>query len=49
MAIEQDEDKLVAYSPELKDIGGATWGERKEEALNDLQEVIRLVLEDIVE
>jgi len=33
VAIEPDEDKWVAYSPELKDRGGATWGETKEEAL----------------
>ncbi|KAF5437339.1 putative nuclease of the RNAse H fold, HicB family [Candidatus Methanophagaceae archaeon] len=49
VAVEQDEDKWVAYSPELKDRGGATWGETKEEALKNLQEVIRLVLEDMVE
>ena len=46
---EQDEDKWVAYSPELKDKGGATWGETKEEALKNLEEVIWLVLEDMEE
>ena len=49
VAIEPDEDKWVAYSPELKDRGGATWGGTKEEALKNLQEVIRLVLEDMAE
>jgi len=49
VAVEQDDDKWVAYSPELKDRGGATWGETKEEALKNLQEVIRLVLEDMAE
>ena len=49
VAIEPDEDKWVAYSPELKDRGGATWGETKEEALNNLQDVIRLVIEDMEE
>ena len=49
VAIEPDEDKWVAYSPELKDRGGATWGETKEEALKNLQDVVRLVLEDMAE
>ena len=49
VAIEPDEDIWVAYTPELKDRGGATWGETKEEALKNLQEVIRLVLEDMAE
>jgi predicted RNase H-like HicB family nuclease len=49
VAIELDEDKWVAYAPELKDRGGATWGETKEEALKNLQDVIRLVLEDMAE
>jgi predicted RNase H-like HicB family nuclease len=49
VAIEPDDDKWVAYSPELKDRGGATWGETKEEALNNLQDVNRLVIEDMAE
>jgi len=49
VAIEPDEDRWVAYSPELKDKGGATWGETKEGALKNLQDVIRLVLEDMAE
>jgi predicted RNase H-like HicB family nuclease len=49
VAIELDKDKWVAYSPELKDRGGATWGETKEEALKNLQDVTRLVLEDMAE
>jgi len=47
--IERDEDRWVAYSPELKDRGGASWGKTKEEALKNLHEVIQLVLEDMVE
>lgn len=47
--VEQDQDRWVAYSPELKDKGGATWGKTRDEALKNLQEVIRLVLEDMVE
>ncbi|MCK4490984.1 MAG: type II toxin-antitoxin system HicB family antitoxin [Candidatus Altiarchaeales archaeon] len=47
--VEQDQDKWVAYYPELKDKGGAAWGETREDALRNLEEVIRLVLEDMVE
>ena len=47
--VEQDQDKWVAHYPELKDKGGAAWGETREDALRNLEEVIRLVLEDMVE
>ena len=47
--VEKDNDKWIAYVPELKDKGGATWGNTKEEALRNLEEVIRLLLEDMEE
>ncbi|MEA2054340.1 MAG: type II toxin-antitoxin system HicB family antitoxin [Candidatus Thermoplasmatota archaeon] len=47
--VEKDEGKWVSYVPELKDKGGASWGRTKEEALKNLEEVIRLVLEDMAE
>ena len=47
--VEQDQDRLVAYYPELKDRGGAAWGETREGAVKNLEDVIRLVLEDMLE
>ena len=36
-----------AYIPELEDVGGATWGYTKEEAIKNLQEVARMVVEEL--
>lgn len=47
--VEKDDGKWIAYVPELRDKGGATWGNTKEEALKNLEEVIRLLLEDMEE
>jgi len=47
--VEKDDDKWIAYVPELTDKGGATWGNTKEEALRNLEGVIRLLLEDMEE
>ena len=38
-----------AYIPELESYGGATWGYTKEEAIKNLQEVARMVVEDLLE
>ena len=35
VAIEPDEDKWVAYSPELEDRGGATWGENQRSSIEE--------------
>jgi len=47
--VEPDEDRWVAYCPVLKDKGGATWGYTKEEALENIKEVIELTIESMVE
>ena len=47
--VEKDDGKWIAYVPELRDKGGATWGDTREEALRNLEEVIRLLLEDMEE
>ena len=47
--IEKDDGKWIAYVPELRDKGVATWGDTREEALRNLEEVIRLLLEDMEE
>ncbi|OYT60031.1 hypothetical protein B6U81_05265 [Thermoplasmatales archaeon ex4484_30] len=47
--VEKDDGKWVAYVAELRDKGGATWGDTREEAIRNLEEVIRLLLEDMEE
>ena len=36
-----------AYIPKLESVGGATWGYTKEEAIRNLQEVARMVVEEL--
>ena len=37
-----------AYIPELESWGGATWGYSKEEAIKNIQEVARMVVEELL-
>ena len=38
-----------AYCPALQQYGAATWGETKEEALQHIQEVVEMVVEELLE
>ncbi len=49
VTIEPDEDRWIAYIPELESRGGATWGYTKEEALKNIQEVGQMVIEVLLE
>ncbi len=49
VVLEPDEDKWRAYVPELEAKGAATWGDTKEEALRNIQDVVRMVVEDLRE
>ena len=49
VVVEPDEDRWVAYSPVLKDKGGATWGYTKAEALKNIREVIEMTIESMIE
>ena len=49
VVVESDEDRWVAYSPVLKDRGGATWGYTREEALENIQQVVQMTVESMVE
>lgn len=48
VTVEPDEDRWVAYCPALVDKGGATWGTTREEALANLQEVVRMTVDSMV-
>jgi predicted RNase H-like HicB family nuclease len=47
--VEPDEDRWFAYSPALEELGGATWGFTKEEALKHIDEVVHMVIEGLIE
>jgi len=49
VVVEPDEDKWHARVPELEDKGAATWGETRDEAFRNIQEVTRMVIEDMLE
>lgn len=47
--IEPDEERWVAYIPELEEIGGATWGYTRDEALKNIQEVEQMIIKEMLE
>jgi predicted RNase H-like HicB family nuclease len=49
VVLEPDADKWRAYVPALEAKGAATWGHTKEEALRNIQDVARMVIEDLRE
>jgi predicted RNase H-like HicB family nuclease len=49
VVVEPDEDRWVAYSPALKEQGGATWGYTREEALENIRQVVQMTVESMVE
>ena len=46
--VEADEDRWFAYCPPLLEQGGSTWGYTRQEALENLEEVVRLVVESLI-
>jgi predicted RNase H-like HicB family nuclease len=49
VVVEPDEDAWYAYCPALVEQGGATWGASREEALANLDDVIRMVVASMIE
>ena len=47
--VEPDDDRWSAYCPALVTQGASTWGDTREEALKNLEDVVRMVLESLVE
>ena len=48
VVVEPDDDRWFAYCPLLESRGAATWGYTKEEALQNIHEVLQLVLNSMV-
>jgi len=49
VAVEPDEDRWHAECPILVRQGAATWGYTREEALKNIEEVVRMVVESLIE
>jgi predicted RNase H-like HicB family nuclease len=47
--LEPDEDAWRAYLPDLESRGAATWGNSREEALRNINEVAQMVIESMLE
>jgi predicted RNase H-like HicB family nuclease len=49
VVVEPDEDRWHAFCPVLVRQGAATWGYTKEDALKNMEEVVRMVVESLIE
>ena len=49
VVVEPDGEAWHAYCPALLDRGGATWGATRAEVLRHIDEVVRMVVESMVE
>ncbi len=49
IVVEADENEWRAYVPELEHRGAATWGNTRDEAIRNLQEVAQMVVEELLE
>jgi len=49
VVVESDEDVWRAYVPELEAKGAATWGNTKDEAIKNIQEVAQIVIKELLE
>jgi predicted RNase H-like HicB family nuclease len=49
IVVEPDEDRWRAYQPELEAQGAATWGYTRDEALQNIREVLEMIVAELVE
>ena len=49
VSVEPDGDRWYAYCPALLSAGAATWGYTRAEALRNIQDVVRMVVDSLVE
>lgn len=49
IVVEPDEDHWRAYQPELEVQGAATWGYTRDEALQNIREVLEMIVAELVE
>ena len=49
VVIEPDEDRWHAHCPALEEYAAATWGCTEEEAFQNIQEVVQMIVEELIE
>ena len=49
IVVEPDEDRWRAYCPVLERQGASTWDETREEAVKRIEEVVKMVVESLIE
>jgi predicted RNase H-like HicB family nuclease len=49
IVVEPDEDSWRAYCPVLEPQGASTWGDTREEAVKHIEEVVKMVVENLIE
>ena len=49
IVVEPDEDRWYAECPVLVRQGAATWGYTREEAIRNIEDVVRMVVESLIE
>lgn len=49
VTLEPDENVWRAYVPALESRGAATWGHTRDEALQNIQQVVQMVVEEMLE
>jgi predicted RNase H-like HicB family nuclease len=49
IVVEPDENRWRAYHPALEAQGAATWGYTREEALQNIREVLEMIVAELVE
>ena len=49
VVLEHDEEGWRAFYGPLEDIGASTWGKTRDEALNNIQEVLSMIVEEFAE
>ena len=49
VVVEPDDDRWTAYCPALLQQGASTWGDTQEEALQHIEEVVKMVVESLRE
>ncbi len=47
--VEPDDDRWTAYCPALLSQGASTWGYTQKEALKHIEEVVRMVVQELIE
>lgn len=49
VVVEPDEDVWSAYCPALLKQGASTWGNTRQEALSNIEQVVKMVVESLIE